>query len=82
MAETVAQLRGGGLGEGRDQQLIHRRAIMLHAMQTALDKRLGLARAGAGHDQHIAPRRHGALLDFGEAAGLDWGGIHALRGQG
>ena len=76
MAEELAHFGGGGLGEGDHQQLIHGRAIMLQAMQAAFHERLGLARAGPGHDQHIAARRHRALLRRRKRTGLATGGIH------
>ena len=61
-AETLAHLGGGGLGEGDDEQFVERRAFAVEAIEAAGDERLGLAGAGAGHDEDVAARFHGLPL--------------------
>ena len=63
LQEPLAQLGGGGLGEGDDQQFVERRAFAFEAVEAAGDERLGLAGAGTGCDEgRIAARGDGALL--------------------
>ena len=61
-AEPLAHFRRGGLGEGDDEQFVERCAFAVQAVEAALDERAGFARAGAGHDQHVAARGDGAAL--------------------
>jgi hypothetical protein len=55
-AEALAHFRGGGLGEGDDQQLIQRSVFLFETMKAARDQGFGFAGARAGHDENIACR--------------------------
>ena len=61
-AEALFHFRGGGFGEGDDENFIQRGAFVADAIQAAFDERVRLAGARAGHDQHVAARGHGLLL--------------------
>jgi hypothetical protein len=56
LAEALAHFRGGGLGEGDDQQLIQRSVFLFETMKAARDQGFGFAGARAGHDENIACR--------------------------
>ena len=63
-AQPPAHFGGGGLGEGDHENFLERsgRLFRAQAVQTALDQRVGFARARAGHDQHVAARGDRLLL--------------------
>ena len=61
-AQAQAHFGGGGFGESDDEQFIERRAVAVETIETAGNECFGFARAGTGHDEHVAARQHGALL--------------------
>ena len=61
--DLAAKLRGGGLGIGDDQEVIHVAVLLRHIAEQPLHQHLGLARAGCGgHQQAAAPVLHHGLL--------------------
>ncbi len=56
LAQSLAQLSGGGFGESNHQQFLKRGAIAIEAIEAAGDERLGFAGSGTGHDEHVAAR--------------------------
>ena len=76
-AQALFHFRGGGFGEGDDQDFVERRTLPAKAIQTALDERVGFTRARAGHDQHVAARGDRLLLRRRERILLGARGFHA-----
>ena len=78
-AEALAEFGGGGLGEGDDEEFIERDAFAGEAVQAAFDEGLGLAGAGARHDQDVAARSDRAPLSRRKRVGLGGRGIHVAE---
>ena len=62
--DALLHLRGGGPGEGEDQQPVDVHAL-LHQADHPLREHGGLARAGGGGHDQISLFLYGALLFFG-----------------
>ena len=71
-AEALLHFGGGGLGEGDDENFIERGAFIADAIQAAFDKRVRLAGARAGHDEHVAARFNGFPLRWRQARNAFW----------
>ena len=80
LADALAQLLGGGPGEGHHQDLAHRDALLQDQAQVQPGQAEGLAGAGAGFDQAQAVQRHRLQLEAARRHGGAGAGCRAARG--